>query len=253
MENDLLLTLQAPGANPGGEPTWATLTNPQLAKAQVDFYINQGYKRVAQDLRDYDLMDVSASITVPVSTTSIPLPQRPASPFVGPTVAQIRRVTYAPYGLLYTEEYVPGQKLVSFPEFMRACGNGLWLTRTSAIKPSVIAVSNERDALLLFPMTVQDGDVLTLYWAPIPTDGDLLCPTLVNPLDVPLIQDIEEAIVQWALSKLWMRERQAKAAADAKQAYAIEIGRLRANALRRSAGDTLTLRQRPAFVPGLRI
>jgi hypothetical protein len=92
----------------------------------------------------------------------------------------------------------------------------------------------------VFSAPAQSGDGILIDYAPLPTAGADIVPTLVNETDEPVVDDdCCEAIVFWALSRLWMRERQAGASAAYLQLYLNEIERIRVEYRKASSGDSM--------------
>lgn len=164
---------------------------------------------------------------------------------VFPNIRQVRRCYYAPQGLGYTQEYMPGGDLIDWDEFQSYTDQG-YLTSTSyATQPGKMAVTPDRKSLAMYSAPYLSGDIITVQYAPIPTPGADFCPTLVNQTDVSVLpEDCNEAVVQWALSRLWLRERQAGAASYSKSAYTDEINRIRDEYRRSSSGSSLRIREK---------
>ncbi len=159
---------------------------------------------------------------------------------VYPTVRQVRRFYYAPQGLLYSQEYVPGGDLIGWNEFQRYTGKGYLTPFSYATAPGKAAVTPNRQFLAVFSAPGQSGDGILIDYAPLPTAGADVVPTLVAETDVPVVpDDCCEAIVFWALSRLWMRERQAGASMAYMQLYMQEIERIRTEYRKASAGDSM--------------
>jgi hypothetical protein len=159
---------------------------------------------------------------------------------VYPTVRQVRRFYYAPQQLLYMQEYVPGGDLIGWNEFQRYTDKGFLTPFSYATQPGKAAVTPNRQFLAVFSAPGQSGDGILMDYAPLPTAGADIVPTLVNETDTPVLpDDCCEAIVQWALSELWMRERQAGASMAYRQLYMQEVERIRTEYRKASAGDSM--------------
>ncbi len=168
---------------------------------------------------------------------------------VYPAVRQVRRFYYAPQELLYAQEYVPGGDLISWNEFQDYTGRGFLTPFSYATQPGKAAVTPNRQMIAVFSAPAASGDGIMIDYAPLPTAGADFVPTLVNETDTPVLpDDCCEAIVFWALSRLWMRERQAGASAAYLQLYLNEVERIRTEYRKNSAGDSMRFRQKWAGV-----
>jgi hypothetical protein len=164
---------------------------------------------------------------------------------VYPSVRQVRRFYYAPQQLLYSQEYVPGGDLISWNEFQRYTGKGFLTPFSYATQPGKAAVTPGRQYLALFSAPAASGDGVMIDYAPIPTAGADFCPMLVAETDTPVVEDdCCEAIVDWALSRLWMRERQAGASSAYLQLYFNELERIRTEYRKASSGDSMSFQQK---------
>lgn len=159
---------------------------------------------------------------------------------VWPKSAVLRRAYYSPQGLGYTQEYRPGGDLISWEDFQVYTDQGFLTSTSFATQPGKMAVTPDRGNLAMFSGPSASGDVITVQYAPIPTSGADVCPFLVSETDVCLLpDDVCEAVVQWALVYIWLRERQAGMATQARALYKEEIARAKENYALASAGDSM--------------
>lgn len=226
LENECLIYLQQPGANPGGAPTWSSLTNPQFNQAVIDWSINRGYERLMGDVAEMEI--VANSFTVSSTTGTFYYTATP--PAGQPNACRYNRIFYAPVGLNYTYEYRPGFLFIDWTEFQKLTDWG-YLLQTGASTstlPTYWSLYPDRTKLACYPGTANAGDQITFMYAPLPTPGASFCPTLVNPTDTPVLPaDCHEAIAQWALNVLWTKQREAQMALSAKARYQEELERIK--------------------------
>jgi hypothetical protein len=164
---------------------------------------------------------------------------------VYPTVRQVRRFYYAPQALLYQQEYIPGGDLIGWNEFQRYTDKGFLTPFSYATQPGKAAVTPNRQFLAVFSAPAQSGDGILMDYCALPTAGADIVPTLVNETDVPVVpDDCCEAIVFWALSRLWMRERQAGASMAYMQMYMQELERIRTEYRKTSSGDSMRFQEK---------
>lgn len=162
-----------------------------------------------------------------------------------PSVRQVRRFYYAPQALLYAQEYVPGGDLISWNEFQRYTGKGFLTPFSYATQPGKASVTPGRQYLALFSAPANSGDGVLMDYAPIPTAGADFCPTLVAATDTTVLEDdCNDTIVNWALSRLWMRERQAGASSAYLQLYINDLERIRLEYRKASSGDSQSFTQK---------
>lgn len=236
LENECLAALQSPLVNFGGAPSWGSLQGPQLSQAFVDHAINRGYLRVCNDLADVELVTTTITLASVLNAWQYTIPPTPASQ---PAIRMVRRVYYAPVGLNYSLELEPGARLISWEQYQRLTGGGYLQQTATATQPEVCAVSPDRKSLYFYPGASSAGDTITVAYAPIPTAGTSF-PTLVAETDAPqLPDDCSEAIVYWALTLLWPKQREFGAVKLYEDKYRAEIQRLKDTFLRSSAGDKL--------------
>lgn len=238
LENECLAALQSPLVNFGAAPNWGSQQGPQLSQAFVDHAINRGYARVLNDLADLEI--VTATITF-TSTTQVYKYTIPPVPATQPAIRMVRRVFYQPLGIPYALELEPGARLISWAEFERVTGAGYLQPFSFAQQPEVCAVSPDRKSIQFYPGPTTTGDTITVNYAPIPTAGTSV-PPLSNATDVPVLpDDCSEAIVFWALTLLWPKQREFAAREVYAKNYREEIQRLRDTYARSSAGDKLQI------------
>lgn len=157
-----------------------------------------------------------------------------------PTVARIQRVYYAPQGQNYNFEFRPGQELIGWNQFQHLyTAQGYLQKYAFGTRPNAATVSPDRKFLQLYPGSASSGDQITIQYTPMLTAGATTCAPLVNATDTPLFpEDYHEAILQWALSILWLRARDQGQAADARQQYQQMVASYRTAYLQTNAGET---------------
>lgn len=234
LENEVLVTLQQPGANPGGVPAWGTLVNPQFNQATVDGALNRAYIRLMSELSDLDLYTQSVTINSVANTSEYAIPGAG-----NPAIVKVRRVFYSPLGLNYTLEFIPGLRLVSWAQFQKYTGSGYLRNASYGVQPDVATIRPERGKLAFYPGSAQAGDTITLEYACIPTAGAAGCPTLVNAADTPVLpDDAQMAIVYGALGyHLWAKAREFVAMQEYQKMYRSEVEAIRQRYARLSSGD----------------
>lgn len=236
MENLILVQLQQPGANfTGGAPTWPA--NAQFGQGLVDFCINEGYKHAMGDLDELEIGLVSFPITSTVQTYKYTIPPA-AGNFA--QIASVGHVYYQPIGFTYTREFRPGRELVSWMQFQTYTSQG-WIEPYSFTNlPNVCTIDPLLTSLYFFPGCANAGDIITVQYTPFPTAGAVNCPTLVLPADTPVLPvDCHMAIVNFALSLLWIRARELATATVYKQQYAADIADILRTYARKHHGDTI--------------
>ncbi len=240
LESAVLTMLQQPGANFGGAPGFAALSNPQFGKSTIDFYINRGYARLLDDLAETELAEYTATFLSVAMTNYYPLPPPSYLGSLPPAVKRLNRVSYSPNGLPYTVEFAAGSRFVSWDEFQSACGQGYLIPFSySATVPDICAMSPDRSQLAFFPGSGSAGDTITIKYAPMWTVGSNVGPLVLNT-DTPYFpEDCHDAIVFYALSQLWVKGRELGTAQYYKGLYDEEVQRLRESYLRGSRGDKL--------------
>lgn len=237
MENQVLAEVQLPGLNAGGTPSWSSVTNPQEPQALVDFYLNQGYARLLADTADFELALVSFTFTSTATTYKYAIP-----PTGYANIMKVAHVAYQPYGLPYSREFRPGRELTSWGEFQKQTGQGYLDSYSYGTQPTYATIDPTRKNLYFYPGSAIVGDTISVLYIPIPTASSSNCPTLVNPTDTPITpSDTHQAIVAWAISRIWTRERQADMAKEYRNQYFEEVGRARANYMTLHRGDTFRI------------
>lgn len=232
----MLLQLQQPGANPGGAPNWGALTNPAFSQATVDFALNRAYERLMMDLADLELYSQVMTITSTANGYQYGIP---TSGF--PKIHLVQRVFYAPQGLSYTLEFIPGVRLVDWRKFQVYTAGGYLQPFAFGVQPDFAAINPTRTQLCFYPGSANSGDTITVNYAPIPTAGTSV-PLLVNETDTPVLPaDTHEALTYAALAFLWIKARELDASAMFRKLYADEVQRIRDLYYRSSAGSSMQL------------
>jgi hypothetical protein len=162
----------------------------------------------------------------------------------------VRRVYYAPIGQTVQVEFEPGARLISWQQFRRYDRSGYLDQFAFSTVPEVCAVTPDRKNIQFWPGPANNGDTITVAYAPMPTVATSV-PYLVNESDVPALpQDTHEAIVFYALSILWMKAREQATAEAYIQKYQAEIARIKDNQERSSTGDRLSIVDRASQMTG---
>jgi len=165
-----------------------------------------------------------------------------------PRMRQLRRVYYSPQGLGYMQEYRPGGDLIPWDEFQKYTDHGFLTLTSFATQPGKISVTPDRRNLAMFSAPASSGDLITVQYAPFATVGADVAPTLVNATDVPILdEDTHEAIVQFALSYVWLRLREAGMAAAARAMYIDEVRRIKADYADRFNGDSMSFEDKNGY------
>lgn len=253
MENTILAELQQPGVDfTSAAPNWGSLNIPNISQALVDAFINQGYKKLIEDTADIELALVQVSfpsVALPAApatgnTTGWLYPIVPVANPVYPACYMVAQIGYAPQGLVYTQWYERGIDFVSHQDFMEASGYGYMQAFSSATLPSKVAVDDTRQNIELYPAAAQAGDTIFVKYVPIPTAAAQLCPTLVAAADKPIVPDgsAHDAIVSFALSRLWLRLRNSSMAMQEMQKYRLFLRELKQNFRRTSNASNMRVR-----------
>lgn len=207
--NALLTETQQPGASftvgGGGGPSWSSLTNPQIGQGLVEFWINEGYKKLAGDIEAIELSLTTYTFTSTAQTYRYLLA---AAGYAA--ISHVARVFYKPFGQLYTREFRPGTELISWAQFQRYTAQG-WLEPYGyATLPDYASIDPTRTYLYFWKGSAIAGDTITIDYAPIPTQSATTGPaTLVNATDTPIFPaDCHTAILYFALARVWMRLRE---------------------------------------------
>lgn len=246
MENSILTLLQQPGASfSTGSPNWTnpalTATyagaTPQYSQGLIDFWINEGYKQLMGDLDELEIGLVSFPLTSTVQTYKYAIP-----PATYAAIASVGHIYYQPVGLTYIREFRPGTELISWAQFQRYTSQG-WLEPYSfATLPNFVTVDPLLQNLYFFPGCANAGDSITIEYTPFPTASSVNCPTLVNASDVPVLPvDTHIAIVNFALSNLWVRAREAVMAGVYEKKYQQNVADILRKYARKHHGDTQRL------------
>jgi hypothetical protein len=223
-ENECLLLLQQPGSNPGGAPAWPT--NVPLTQVVVDFAINRGYERVLRDLNEYEIADVTFTISTTANVFKYNIVAGGGGGGLGSKapVSMVHRIFYAPVGLNYTYEYKPGYGFISWDEYQKITNQGYdQNTSSMSTLPSFCTIDNLRQNLYFYPGSSNSSDTITVCYAGLP-QGTTTIPILAAETDVPILPlDCHQAIVYYACWLLWMRIREAGESNVFKQMYDQEI------------------------------
>ncbi len=189
----------------GGGPNWSSLSSPQFGQGLVEFWINEGYKKLAGDIEGISLAPTTFSFSSTVQTYKYAIPTAGCA-----AISHVSRVYYKPFGQLYTREFRPGTELISWAEFQRYTAQG-WLEPYGfGTLPSVATVDPTRTYLYFWKGSAIAGDTITVEYSAIPTAGATTGPaTLVNATDVPIFPaDCHTAILYYALGRLFVRARE---------------------------------------------
>jgi hypothetical protein len=248
LENTILMMLQQPPYDfANGSPDWGTATNPQYPRELVDYVVNMAYRRIAGDLKDYNLMTAVFTLSSSLNVGSYPIPPlQTTNPF--PEIAMVRDVFYLPLGQTQTLRYEPGQSMVSWTEFMRLTGQSFLRANSGSAWPTICAIGPQRNTLELYPQPVQNGDTITVYYNPLPTPNAVQCPTLVSESDVlGLPSDCEMALIYFALAILFRRNSDDDNSKQYRGLYLEEIKRLKTVYQRDSIGDSMQMTDIPTY------
>lgn len=247
IENIILSSLQQPGQNfgVGQYPNWSSLNNPQYGQAEIDYFINEGYKRACSDLYDLRLTTASFVLTTSIGVASYAIP-----PSGNPQMKSgyVFDVTYQPVGLQSYIRFEPGNSLVSWETFNRLTGQGYLRANSSGLYPRLCAVGPQRKTIELYPNPLEAGDTITVVYPALPTPGASQLPTLVAQSDeIALPDDSSEAISYWALGRLSLKNNAYEDAKEFRSLYAAEIARLREMYQKTSMGDVQVFTDEPTF------
>jgi hypothetical protein len=253
--------------NYGGAPNWNAgmvgNQQPQFPQAMVDFQINRGYLALMASFSELELGLYQVQFLSTANTNSYPLPPPPgaigqtliwdqgqwdvnlwgpgqATGTPNPPIHRVARLFYAPQGLNYNLEFEPGIRMLPWKEFQRYTAAGYLDNYSFGVQPEVCAVNPGRNQLWFYPGTASAGDVITLQYIPIPTNGTQV-PLLSGPTDTPIIlpDDVQELIIYYAAAKLLPRARDAAGAAYYQQLYQTEFARIKQDYLRDSGANKM--------------
>jgi hypothetical protein len=241
MSNLILTTTQQPGASfavgGGGGPNWASVTNAQISQGLTEFCINEGYRKLLGDIEDLELDLVTFTFSSTAQTYKYAIP-----PAGYATISHVARVYYKPFGLPYTREFRPVIELTSWAQYQKYTGQGYLLPYSFGTQPWIVTVDPLLKNLYFYPGSAIAGDTITVNYSPLPGIGLTGCPTLVAQSDVPIVPlDCHMAIVQYALSLIWVRLREAQMAVVASAQYKAEVADIRARYTKKTHGDTIRL------------
>lgn len=245
MENLSLTLLQQPGVNFGGTgPTWPS--NAQFGQGLIDFCLNEGYKQLMGDLDELEIALVSFPLTSTVQTYKYTIP-----PATYAQIASVGRVFYTPIGFTYSREFRPGRELISWSQFQTYTAQG-WMEPYSFTNlPRWVTVDPTLNHLYFYPGCANAGDSITVEYTPFPTASSVNCPTLVASTDIPgLPVDCHIAIVNYALSMLWVRARELATAGVYSKIYQDNVLNITRKYQKKHHGDTIRVEP---FLDGLRI
>lgn len=238
LENIVLDGLQQPGANFGGYPNWAALNNPQIGQANVDYQINEGYKRICTTLYDLRLTTGQFTLTSSTGVGSYPIPPNIFPPYPQMMGGKVFDVVYLPLGATSSIRFEPGNNLVSWEEFMRFTGQGYLRANSSGLYPRICAVGPQRNTLEFYPNPLENGDTITVTYPARPTSQSTQLPTLVAQSDtIMLPDDAGPGIAYWAIYRLNFRNNATEDAKFYRQLHLEEIARLRELYRSTSFGD----------------
>lgn len=246
LENIVLSALQQPGQNfvtPGstGYPNWSQLTSPQYNEGEVDFAINSGYTRACSDLAHLRFSAVTCQLASSAGVGSYPFPPvQPANPY--PAFKMILDVFYLPKGAVSPMRFEPGSRLIAWEQFMRKSIQGYDRPLSADLYPGFCAVGPKRNTLEFYPNPLESGDAISVTYAALPTPNAISVATLASQSDeIVLPDDTVDAIVYWALSRLFLKSRSFDAAREFRGLYASEIARIKNEYTRATQGDALIM------------
>ena len=239
IQNELLAQLQQPGITTfGSAPNFASVPSPAYAADRLTHYANEGYIRLMNDIAELELFVVKDQFLSAASTFSYNIPNTANYP----QIAMVLRVMYQPVGLTYNYEFQQGINFVQWELYQQQTGYGYYQQLSFGTQPRICTVSVDRTQLWFYPGSAQSGDTIQNYYAPLPTAGALLCPTLVAGTDVPVLpSDCHKAIVFWALCELWINAREIQMAQYMRSLYDQEVKRIKELYLKRGKGDTFSI------------
>jgi hypothetical protein len=164
----------------------------------------------------------------------------------GAPIALVTRVMYQPQGLTYNYEFEPGQYLLSWDEYQQMTGRGYYQQLSFGVQPRYATVNPQRTQLWFYPGSAQAGDTIQVYYAPLLNAGNPVGATppqyLANATDTPVLpEDCDEAIIQYALSQLWVNAREVTMAQLCMKQYLAEVARIKDRYLKRTKGDIFSI------------
>jgi hypothetical protein len=247
IENIVLSALQQPGINfgIGAYPQWGSLVNAQVGQGEVDYFINEGYKRICTALWELRLTTAQFTLTTTAGIASYAIPPAGDPQMMA---GRVFDVFYLPLGSTSAIRFEPGESLVSWESFLRLTGQGYLRANSAGLYPRVAAVGPQRRTLELYPNPVESGDIITIVYPAIPTPGVSQVPTLVAQSDSILLpDDAAAAIGHWACFRLCYKNNSTDDAKMHRSLYMEEVERLRENFRCTSLGDVQQFTDQPTF------
>lgn len=249
LSNAVLCETQQPGASftvgGGGGPNWASVSNPQIGQGLVEFWLNEGYKREAGDLKGIQIAPTTFTFLSTAQTFRYAIPTAGCA-----AIAQVSRVFYKPFGQLYTREFRPGTELVSWARFQQYTAQGWLQPYGFGVLPVVASIDPTRTFLYFWKGSAIAGDTITVEYAAIPTQGATTGPNiLINATDVPIFPaDCHLPILYFALGRIFLRLREMalslmyfNPAPQTPGLYQVEIKRIIDEYTKLSSGDTIRI------------
>lgn len=174
-----------------------------------------------------------------------------------PNIRTIRSVSYQPIGLTYNLYRAPGVRLISWHEYQRRTVDGYLQYFSAGQQPDYIALNTSRTRLHMFPTPFNNGDTITVLYAPQLTSTAGVPATnwgyLVNPTDAPpsmLPEDAQDCIWMYACFLLWPKAREIGTAQLYLKMYTDKMREVIANYLPATQGDAIGIRDRGDLVAG---
>ena len=247
LENIVLSALQQPGSNfgPGAYPNWGALNNPSISQGEVDFFINEGYKRICTALWELRLTTAQFTLTTTTGIASYAIP-----PSGNPQMmaGRVFDVFYLPLGATSAIRFEPGESLVSWEAFLRLTGQGYLRANSAGLYPRVAAIGPQRKTIEIYPNPLEGGDVMTVIYPSLPTPATPQCPTLGLQSDLILLPDESSiAIAHWACFRLAFKSNATDDAKMYRALYVEEVERLRDTYRCTSIGDVQQFTDAPTF------
>jgi hypothetical protein len=247
IENIVLSALQQPGINFGIDtyPLWGALVNASIGQGEVDFFLNEGYKRLCTALWELRLTTAQFTFTTTTGISSYAIP-----PAGNPQMmaGRIFDAFYLPLGATSAIRFEPGESLVSWENFQRLTGQTYLRANSAGLYPRVAAIGPQRNTFELYPNPLESGDTITIIYPAIPTPGTSQVPTLVSQADVILLPDeASAAIGHWACFRLAFKNNATDDAKMYRALYSEELERLRDTYRTTSLGDVQQFTGDPTF------
>jgi hypothetical protein len=255
LENIVLSALQQPGINFGVAtyPIWGGVTNPNLSQGEVDYFINEGYRRVCTALWPLRLTTATFALTTTAGIASYAIPPA-GNPMM--MAGRVFDVVYLPLGATSAIRFEPGESLLSWEAFMRLTGQGYLRANSSGLYPRCAAIGPSRRTLEIYPNPLENGDTITITYPAVPTPGTTQVPTLVAQSDTILLPDeASDAIGHWACYRLNWKNNATNDMKLNRALYKEELLELQETYRVTSMGDVQQFTDQPTFpvfggVPG---